>query len=85
MCSMAWELCSMFEFGIPTVDLFVKERSCSVRLEAKLEDGRVLPCVLVGNVADMSATCRRHTTLSADFGDMACLCRHAADMLPRVL
>ena len=41
--------------------------------------------ILVGNVGDMSATCRRHTTLSADFGDMACLCRHVADRLPRVL
>ena len=33
----------------------------------------------------MSGTCRWHTTLSADFGDMACRCRYVADMLHRVL
>ncbi len=37
----------MFECGIPAVDLFVKERSCSVRLEVKLEDGREVPCVVL--------------------------------------
>ena len=30
---------------------------------------------LAGNVGDMSATCRRHATLSANFADMGCLCR----------